>query len=137
MSSQPFFSKETYIARRKELKQQVGQGIILLPGNDESSANYKDNWYPFRQDSTFLYYSGIIQAGLALVIDASTGEDILFGDELSIDDIVWTGPLPTLAELAAAAGIQKVLPAKEITNYLKGAVLYCIYRLTVANKLSL
>lgn len=124
MSSQPFFSKQTYISRRQSLKQQVGQGVILLLGNEESSANYKDNWYPFRQDSSFLYYAGISQAGLALIIDCSTGSEILFGDELSIDDIVWTGPLPTLAELAAAAGIQNVFPSKEITKYLKGEVLY-------------
>ncbi|MEI8059046.1 MAG: aminopeptidase P N-terminal domain-containing protein, partial [Ferruginibacter sp.] len=124
MSSQPFFSKETYIARRQVLKQQFRKGIILLLGNEESSANYKDNWYPFRQDSTFLYYAGIAQAGLALVIDAATGTEVLFGDELSIEDIVWTGPLPTLSELSNAAGIQKVFPLKDISNYLKGEVLF-------------
>ena len=69
MGNYPFFSTATYIARRQVLKQQIGKGTILLPGNEESSANYKDNWYPFRQDSTFLYYAGIAQAGLVLVID--------------------------------------------------------------------
>ncbi len=124
MSSFPFFSTATYIARRQTLKQQIGEGIILLPGNEESAINFKDNWYPFRQDSTFLYYAGIAQAGLVLMMDTSTGNDILFGDELSMDDIVWTGSLPTLVELAAAAGIQKVLPLQQLTAYLKGDVLY-------------
>ena len=124
MGNHPFFSTATYNARRQVLKQQIGKGTILLPGNEESSANYKDNWYPFRQDSTFLYYAGIAQAGLVLVIDASTGNEILFGNELSIEDIIWMGPQPTLTELAAAAGIQKVLPLKQITNYLKGDILF-------------
>ena len=124
MGNHPFFSTATYIARRQILKQQIGMEIILLPGNEESSANYKDNWYPFRQDSTFLYYAGIAQAGLALIIDASTGDEILFGDELSIEDIIWTGSQPALTDLAAAAGIQKVLPLKEITRYLKEEVLF-------------
>ena len=124
MGNHPYFSAATYISRRQVLKQQIGNGIILLPGNEESSANYKDNWYPFRQDSTFLYYAGISQACLALVIDASTGDEILFGDELSIEDIIWTGSQPTLTELAAAAGIHKILPLKEISRYLKGDVLF-------------
>lgn len=102
----------------------TGNGIILLPGNDESSSNYKDNWYPYRQDSSFLYYTGIAQAGLALLLNTATGDEILFGDELSIDDIVWTGPLPTLQELAAAAGIGKVLPPEQLPQHLTGPVHY-------------
>ena len=53
------FAPEVYIARRKQLKKKIGKGTILLLGNEESSINFKDNWYPFRQDSTFLYYTGI------------------------------------------------------------------------------
>ena len=68
------FSKETYIQRREKLKRLVGQGIILLLGNEESSMNYKDNRYPFRQDSSFLYFIGLDRSGLAAVIDLESGE---------------------------------------------------------------
>lgn len=124
MGTYPPFSKETYITRRQVLKSKLGSGRILFLGNEESSANYKDNWYPFRQDSSFLYYAGISLAGLVLVLDASGGDEILFGDDLTIDDIVWTGPQSNLNDLAEEVGIKKVLPLAQLPDYLKGDVHY-------------
>lgn len=102
------FSKETYIARRKKLADALGGGLILLPGNEESPMNYFDNTYHFRQDSTFLYYFGIDQASLAGVIDADSGESILFGDDYTVEMIVWTGVVPGMAELGEQVGIRDV-----------------------------
>ncbi len=113
------FNKEVYSARRQQLKRLVGTGIILLPGNGESSMNYKDNWYHFRQDSTFLYYTGIDRADLFLVIDIDNNTEILFGDELTIDDIVWTGPKISIHEQAAQTGIDKVLPLASLAATVK------------------
>lgn len=124
MNSYPVFSKEVFTKRRQVLKSKFAGGKILLPGNDESSSNFKDNWYPFRQDSSFLYYAGIPLAGLVLLMDTGSGEDILFGNELSIDDIVWTGPQPTLQELASHIGIEKVLPLEDLSKYLEGDIHY-------------
>ena len=45
------FGKQTYVQRRAVLKEQVGSGIILLTGNNDSPANYPSNAYRFRQDS--------------------------------------------------------------------------------------
>ena len=101
------FDKSVYASRRAVLKKNIGNGLILFLGNEESSMNYKDNWYPFRQDSNFLYYFGLNTAGLAAVIDADSGEEIIFGNELTIDDIVWTGPLPSVSDMAGAVGITK------------------------------
>ena len=115
------FNKEIYTQRRAELMKKVGDGFILLLGNDESSMNFKNNWYPFRQDSSFLYYAGIDLAGLAVVLDLEKEEATLFGDELTIDDIVWTGPLPSLHELAAEVGISKVRPYSELAKVLHDA----------------
>jgi Xaa-Pro aminopeptidase len=50
------FSRETYKERRRVLSAAMGKGLILLLGNSESGMNYKDNVYPFRQDSSFLYF---------------------------------------------------------------------------------
>jgi len=104
------FSKETYTARRKKLAATVSGGLILLPGNEESPMNYTDNTYHFRQDSTFLYYFGINQASLAGIIDTDTGESMLFGDDYSIEMIVWTGVVPSIASLGDKVGVTNVKP---------------------------
>ncbi len=115
------FSKETYIARRAKLKQTIGSGLLLFLGNDESGMNYADNTYHFRQDSTFLYFFGLPYAGLSAIIDIDNDKEIIFGDELTIDAIVWMGTQPTLKEKSEAAGITEVRPFKEIETYLKAA----------------
>ena len=115
------FSTETYIQRRRILKQKAGSGLLLFIGNDESGMNYRDNVYPFRQDSTFLYYFGLDVAGLTAVIDIDIDQEIIFGDELTIDDIVWTGPKEPLAEKAARVGIHQVRPSAAVSGYLKSS----------------
>lgn len=124
MNAQFAFSTDTYKRRRGELKKDLGKGTILLLGKQESSSNFKDNWYPFRQDSSFLYYTGIAVPNLAFLIDIDSGEETLFGNELSMDDIIWTGPLPTLRELADRSGIEKVYPLSEISKWLKTGAAY-------------
>lgn len=115
------FKPQTYIQRRKVLAEKTGSGLILLLGNDESPMNYADNGYHFRQDSTFLYYSGIDFPGLAALINVDTGEEIIFGNDYTIDDIVWMGPQPTIAERAAQCGVDKVLPFSELYKIVQAA----------------
>ncbi len=113
-------SKETYIRRRAQLKRDMGSGLLLFLGNDEAAMNYADNTYRFRQDSTFLYFFGLDYAGLAAVIDIDNDREIIFGNELTIDDIVWTGTMPSLRELAATVGITDVWPMSELATIVKG-----------------
>ncbi len=100
----------------------MGSGLIFLPGNEESGINYKDNTYPFRQDSSFLYYAGIDRAGLSLVIDCTTGESILIADELTVDDIVWTGPMPSLIQLAEHTGIDRIISVEKGIEFFHAAI---------------
>lgn len=116
------FKKETYVNRRKALKEKVGSGLLLFLGNDECGANYEDNTYPYRQDSSFLYYFGLPFAGLNAIIDIDNDREIIFGDELTIDHIVWMGTQPTLHEKAELIGINETLPSRDITAYLDKAV---------------
>ena len=95
------FSAKTYAARRNMLRTKIGSGIILLPGNSLSPNNYPNNAYYFRQDSSFRYYFGLNTPSLAGLIDADTGEEALYGDDFTVEDIIWTGPQPTLRELGA------------------------------------
>lgn len=115
------FDANTYTQRRQQLKQQLGGGLILLLGNEEASMNYKDNWYPFYQDSTFRYYFGLDLADLTGIIDIDRDEAILFGPEQSMDDVIWMGALPSLASLAEQVGVPKVLPTEKIADYIASA----------------
>ena len=108
--------KETYIRRRAQLKRDMGSGLLLFLGNGEAAMNYADNTYRFRQDSTFLYFFGLDYAGLAAVIDVDNDTEIIFGNELTIDDIVWTGTQPSLREMAATVGITDVRPMSELAT---------------------
>ena len=117
------FDRLVYTDRRHILKQNIGSdGIILLLGNEDSSMNYKDNCYPFRQDSSFLYYFGLDVQALAAVIDTDTGEEVIFGNELSIDDIIWTGTLPSVHEMATLVGVTQTKPYDQVMHYVHKAI---------------
>ncbi len=116
---QPFYDRETYTQRRKKLANNVGSGTILLLGNSQVGINFKDNWFPFRQDSSFLYYFGISQLGPVGIIDIDEGKEYLVGNELTIDQVVWTGSLPTLAELVEKIGITNTLPLAKLKQMLE------------------
>ena len=92
------FASNVYKERREALRHQIGGGLILLLGNGEASSNYPDNTYHFRQDSSFLYFFGINHPGFAGVIDVESGEDTLFGNDFTMDDIIWMGPQPSVME---------------------------------------
>jgi Xaa-Pro aminopeptidase len=118
------FDKQVYTDRRQTLKQNIGNdGLILLLGNEDSSMNYKDNCYPFRQDSSFLYYFGLDVPSLAGIIDTETGNVVIFGNELTIDDIVWTGTLPTVNEMAGMVGVSQTKPYDQIIHYVHKALI--------------
>ena len=111
------FNKETYTKRRSELKRIVGNGIIILFGNNEAPANYPANAYaPMRQDSTFLYYFGQHRDGLVGVIDIDNDKETLFGDDIDVEDIVWMGFTPSVADLAAEVGVANTAPMKELSS---------------------
>ncbi|MBK6933204.1 MAG: aminopeptidase P family protein [Saprospirales bacterium] len=113
------FSANTYQARRERLRKDLKTGLVLLPGNNEVGMNYAGNTYPFRQDSSFLYFFGLDQPALAAVIDLDRGQDILFGDDLLVEDVVWMGAMPRMKTLAARVGVQQVLPMRRLAGFLK------------------
>ncbi len=109
------FSKETYQRRRAQLKQLTGHGVIILFGNNESPCNYPANaYYPFRQDSSFLYYFGQKRDGLVGVIDVDNDTDTLLGDDIDIEDIVWYGAVDSVADMAAQSGVANSAPMRAL-----------------------
>ena len=116
------FPAVTYQDRRAALlaalRERGARGLVLLPGNVDSPMNYRDNAYDFRQDSNFLYFCGLAQPGLALVLDLDDDRATLHGDDIGLDDLVWTGPLPGIAERAAQSGLASTAPACWATSLL-------------------
>lgn len=112
------FSKQTYLSRRNELKRLVGSGVIILFGNNESPCNYPSNAYsPFRQDSSFLYYFGLAQPGLVGVIDVDNDSELLFGDDIDIEDIVWYGSVDSVSQMAASVGVAQTAPMSALSQF--------------------
>ena len=116
------FKKEIYISRREKLRASVKSGLILFIGNEESPMNYADNTYHYRQDSSFLYFFGLNHAGFAAILDCESGEDTVYGDDLTIDHFVWMGPQPTVKEQAASVGVAKTATLLQLEATLKDAV---------------
>lgn len=116
------FEASVYKNRRKELKERVWEGLILILGNTESPANYPDNTYKFRQDSSFLYFFGLDLPGFAGVLDVDSGKDYLFGNDVDMDDIIWMGPQPKVKELGAKVGITLTRPFTKLAEMLKQAI---------------
>lgn len=110
-----------YKKRRKDLREKLGNGLIILLGNNEAPCNYPDNTYKFRQDSTFLYFFGINQPGVAGAIDTESGEEYLFGDDVTMDDIIWMGPQPSMKELAAEIGVGNSAPYAKLKELVQKA----------------
>lgn len=111
------FDKETYIERRRTLKERVGSGIILLPGNNDSPTNYPANAYRFRQDSSFLYYFGQHREGLAGIIDIDNNREYLVGDDIDIEDIVWFGKVDSMADMASQCGVGNTMPMSGLHGF--------------------
>ncbi|MDA3816608.1 MAG: Xaa-Pro aminopeptidase [Prolixibacteraceae bacterium] len=116
------FTTQLYIQRREELKSKMENGLILFLGNEESPMNYTDNPYPFRQHSSFLYYFGVDRPSVVAIIDLDNGTETIFGDELTLDEVVWMGNQTSLKEEAEKVGIYDVLPTVKLYTILREAI---------------
>jgi len=115
------FDRNTYVTRRQILREKVGNGILIFMGNNNAPCNYPANGYTFRQDSSFLYYFGQDRDSLAAVIDCESGKEWLIGDDIEIEDIIWTGFVPSVADLAAECGVENSAPMAELANLINAA----------------
>lgn len=104
------FSKEVYVNRRNVLRSKMESGLLLFLGTSEAAVNYPGNTYKYRQDSTFNYYFGLTDPDFAAIMDIESGEEIIFGNDVDIDDIIWMGPQPLVSDKAASVGVSKSMP---------------------------
>ena len=108
------FAKEVYCRRRntllKKMQDAGAKGLILFVGNAEAPAQYKDNCYKWRQDSSWLYFMGLDEPMMAALMDIDAGTETLFADDVDIDDIIWMGPQPSVRSKADAVGVARTQP---------------------------
>lgn len=115
------FEQKTYINRRKNLKKQLDSGIVVILGNVDASMNYPSNGYHFRQDSNYLYFFGLDIQGFAGIMDIDNNKDIVFGDDVTMDDVIWMGDQPTVNELSQQVGADSSAPYSEFAKYVQKA----------------
>ena len=117
------FDKATYVNRRAKLKELVKSGIIILFGNNESPCNFPANgYYPFRQDSSFLYYFGLNRDVLVGVIDIDNDIETLVGNDIDIEDIVWYGSVDSVHDMAESVGVKNTAPMKSLKTICNDAM---------------
>ena len=116
------FSSQVYQNRRSKLVSLMKDGIILFLGNPESPMNYPANTFHYRQDSTFLYFFGLDFPGVAGILDAETGEEYLFGDDVDMEDIIWMGPQELFSIKAGRAGVRNTLKFNQLGGFISTAV---------------
>jgi Xaa-Pro aminopeptidase len=116
------FEPKVYTNRRNNLRKHVSSGIILFPGNPEAAMNYAANTYHYRQDSNFLYYFGLDHPDFAGVIDIDNNRDIIFGNDVDMDDIIWMGFQPSVKEQALKAGVENTEPLSKLERFIKDAI---------------
>jgi len=117
------FSKETYIERRKKLKEELKKekksGLILIPGNSEASMDFLDNTYDFKQDSSFRYYFGIDRADMFGLLNIDNNKDYIFGYDYTISDMIWMGPQDSLKNESINFGIENTGSYEDLKVFLK------------------
>lgn len=115
------FEDSVYIARRKALRDRFGTGVLLFIGNVDAPMNYAQNCYPFRQDSSFSYFFGLRQPGLAALIDIDANSEAIFGNEHDLNAEIWTGAHEALDDQSARAGCPGLKPYAELASLLQQA----------------
>jgi len=116
------FKKEVYTDRRNKLIGMMSNGIVLIPGHPDSPMNAPANILHFRQNSSFLYFFGLDFPNIAGVIDVDSGESIIFGDDVTMDDIIWMGPQPSMKERSDKVGVTDSRPYNELFSFIADAV---------------
>lgn len=116
------FNRNVYIERRNKLKENFSKGILVFLGNDEVPMNYSGNTYQFRQDSSFLYFWGINKPKLAAIMDLDKDKEIIFGDDRTVDDIVWMGYDEKLSVTANRVGVSNTESFNKLNDFISKAI---------------
>lgn len=104
-------SLAAFADRRRRLVGAV-EGPILLVGNGTRPRNLPLTELPFRQDSTFLYFTGCTWPDAALLLH--DGTETLFLPPPADDDALWHGNVDRIEDEAQRLGILAVRPTSAL-----------------------
>ncbi len=113
----PGLDPRVYQQRRVALTAAAG-GPVLLMGNGNQPRNLPLNHLPFRQDSTFLHFTGCTLPGAAALLDGDRCE--LFLPLPAPDDGLWHGDQPGAEALRGTFGVDAVRSAGELEGACAG-----------------
>ena len=112
----PVIPTTRFVQRRQRL-QNMMNGSILLMGNRDHPRNFPANTLPFRQDSTFWYYTGVDHPNAAWF--SSSSEDILFLPAQHPSDVLWHGPHESNEEIARRLGFLNWKPRASLDAFMQ------------------
>ncbi len=112
---------QVYKDRRNKIREAVGGGVILWLGHTLQPRNYTDNTFPFRQNSHFVYYTGLAEPDLAVLSFPERDNDVLFSRPTTMDDIIWSGAGQERINMARQAGIDTIEDIGRLGVYLTKA----------------
>ena len=110
----PYGGAREYVAdlaaRRARVMEALGPDSILILWAAPPRVYSTDVNYEYRQDSNFLYLTGLNEEGgvLVLVPGSRIRREFLFAPQGSSIQELWTGHVPTAAELTSETGIANV-----------------------------
>jgi Xaa-Pro dipeptidase len=103
--------------RRALARRLSGDALIHLEGGKPVPRNF-DVDYVFRQNSDFLYLTGVEEPGCHLVLDPKTKRETLFVPRIDNHHRVWEGHVPSPAEARGIFGVDRVMYADELKKTL-------------------
>lgn len=126
----PIIPVNRFFQRRQKLQATIGAPILLM-GNQEQPRNFPANKLPFRQDSTFWYFTGYHHPNAAWF--SSENEDILFLPTQHPSDVLWHGAQESNDHIAARLGFQCWKSSEDLDSFLKQQTGVKIYSIAIAD----
>ncbi|MEM1081047.1 MAG: aminopeptidase P N-terminal domain-containing protein [Pseudomonadota bacterium] len=108
--------------RRRHLMDLAEPGAIIIVASAREVIRNGDSYYPFRQDSDFLYLTGLNEPDAVLVLlpGRASGEQILFCREHDPDRERWDGPRLGLKSAVDQLQIDDSFPISDLDDILPG-----------------
>jgi len=112
--------QKEYARRRKQLMRMAGEdSIIILPAAPARIRN-NDAFYPYRQDSDFLYLTGFREhdAMLVMIPEGKEGNCLLFCRSRDPEREMWNGIMVGLDEAVSEYGMDQAFDFSEVEKRL-------------------
>ncbi|KAK3263271.1 hypothetical protein CYMTET_27913 [Cymbomonas tetramitiformis] len=115
--------------RRRFIESLPEGGVVYLRGGTAQTRNGRDGHTSFRQESNFLYLTGVTVPNYECILETDSGRITLLAPDVSPEMAVWTGSGPTLEDLAERYGMDACIPCSEASRVLAAAKADRVYTL--------